>query len=217
MKDIFEKDDLTRDLIIIIVIGVVAYVSFKITPISIDTVTSGSFFQDLFAILQGKITNLTPLQEFIVWVKSVLAVFTVLLFVGIIFVHNRLHEVQKKIFEQYKPINVEEVVAKGKEIQWQIVLNHVNSGNPAEWKLAILEADNILDEILEDKGYQGESLGEKLKSVDPGDLQSYSDAWEAHKVRNKVAHEGSEMDFSEKIARDTINRYEKVFRELGYL
>ncbi|MEK7460323.1 MAG: hypothetical protein AAB628_02100 [Patescibacteria group bacterium] len=217
MKDIFEKDDLTRDFLIILAVVVVAYVNFKITPINIGTVTSGSFFQDFFAFIQGKLTNLTPLQEFLMWVKSVLAVFSVLLILGIVFVHNRMHEVQHKLSKIYKPINVEEVVAKDKAIQWQIVLNHVSSGNPAEWKLAVLEADNILDSILEDRGYRGESLGERLKSVDPGDMQSYSDAWEAHKVRNQIAHEGSNMDFSEKIARDAINRYEKVFKELGYL
>ena len=98
------------------------------------------------------------------------------------------------------------------------IRNKSFSESPAEWKLAILEADNMLDSILESEGYRGESIGEKLKVVDPGDLASYNDAWEAHKVRNQIAHEGAAtMDFSKKMARDTITKFEKVFKELGYI
>ena len=54
--------------------------------------------------------------------------------------------------------------------------------------------------------------------MDPGSLRSYSDVWEAHKVRNRIAHEGAAtMDFSKKEARDTIGKFEKVFKELGYI
>ena len=103
-------------------------------------------------------------------------------------------------------------------VQWQVVLNHLNAETPAEWKLAILEADNMLDEILEAEGYRGESIGDRLKAMDPGSLRSYSDVWEAHKVRNRIAHEGAAtMDFSKKEARDTIGKFEKVFKELGYI
>jgi hypothetical protein len=95
------------------------------------------------------------------------------------------------------------------------VLMHIASPNPNDWKLAIIEADIILDEALKSRGYAGNSLGERLKSISPSQLASLSEAWEAHKVRNRIAHEGADFVLTKRIAEDTISRYRRVFNELG--
>jgi len=101
--------------------------------------------------------------------------------------------------------------------RWSDVVKHVDSPNQNDWRQAILEADIILDEILTKMGYQGESIGEKLKRANKGDFQSLDDAWEAHKVRNQIAHEGSNFALSQYDAKLTINRYKKVFQEFYYI
>jgi hypothetical protein len=85
--------------------------------------------------------------------------------------------------------------------------------NPNDWRQAIIEADIMLDDILSKQGYAGASLGDKLKQVIPADLGSLNDAWEAHKIRNEIAHTGSAYALSETLARRTISRYEKIFNE----
>lgn len=95
------------------------------------------------------------------------------------------------------------------------VLQHLESDRPNDWKLAIIEADIILDEVLKQQGYAGASLGERLKSVAPSQLQSLQDAWEAHKVRNRIAHEGADFVLTHRIAEETIQRYRRVFAEFG--
>jgi hypothetical protein len=92
---------------------------------------------------------------------------------------------------------------------------HLDSENPNDWKLAIIEADIILDEVLKRQGYAGTSLGERLKSISPSVLASLDDAWQAHKVRNQIAHAGAEFVLTHKIARETITQYQRVFKELG--
>jgi hypothetical protein len=92
---------------------------------------------------------------------------------------------------------------------------HIESDNPNDWKLAIIEADIILDEVLKRQGYAGASLGERLKSISPSVLASLDDAWQAHKVRNQIAHAGAEFVLTHKIARETIVQYQRVFKELG--
>ena len=94
---------------------------------------------------------------------------------------------------------------------------HLDSENPNDWKLAIIEADIILDEILKEKGYIGVSLGERLKSISPSQLQSLDDAWQAHKVRNQVAHGGADFILTHKLAQDTIKQYRRVFHEFGVM
>ena len=95
------------------------------------------------------------------------------------------------------------------------VLLHITSSNPNDWKLAIIEADIILDEALKQYGYAGNSLGERLKSISTTQLSTLNEAWEAHKVRNRIAHEGADFVLTKRIAEDTINRYRRVFNELG--
>lgn len=218
MKDFFTWDELTRDLAILAGIGLLMYISAHITPINVDSVTSGNAFSDISAFLQGKIISVTTVQEFFTGIQGLLTVLSLVLFAGIIWIGLRAGDLHHKVHSQYAPIPVEEVEAKGIMVEWQVVLNHINSENPAEWKLAILEADNMLDEILEDQGYVGETVAEKLKVMTPSRIASYEDIWDAHKVRNQIAHGGAiDMELTKKMARDTIAKFENAFKDLGYL
>lgn len=95
------------------------------------------------------------------------------------------------------------------------VLEHSDSEHPNDWKLAIIEADIVLDEILKERGYVGESLGERLRSISSGQLNTLDDAWEAHKVRNKIAHGGTDFVLTKRLSDETIARYRRVFNEFG--
>lgn len=93
------------------------------------------------------------------------------------------------------------------------VLQHIESTNPNDWKLAIIEADIILDDVLKQQGYPGSSLGERLRSISTEQLGSLNDAWEAHKIRNRIAHDGADFVLTKRMAEETINRYRRVFSE----
>lgn len=97
------------------------------------------------------------------------------------------------------------------------VRKHIESDNPNDWKQAVIESDIILDKALKELGYAGVSLGERLRSITPTMMSTVDDAWEAHKVRNQIAHGGADFVLTHKIAKDTIIRYERVFAELGLL
>lgn len=99
--------------------------------------------------------------------------------------------------------------------RWQEVKTHIASGNPNDWRLAIIEADIMLDEVLGELGLAGATIGEKLKSASPNQIRSLDDAWRAHRTRNEIAHAGTDFVLTQRIATDTINQYERVFSELG--
>ncbi len=81
-------------------------------------------------------------------------------------------------------------------------------------KLAILEADKLLDLLLKKKGYSG-SLGEKMKRADK--LFSDSNAvWNAHKLRNRLAHE-LEVQCSPDEFQRAIRGFEKAYKDMGLL
>ena len=97
--------------------------------------------------------------------------------------------------------------------RWRHIESLAGTNNPSDWRQAIIEADIMLDDMLSRQGYIGSGVGDKLKSVEASDFATLDDAWEAHKVRNQIAHQGSAYDLSETLARRTLARYESVFRE----
>jgi hypothetical protein len=101
--------------------------------------------------------------------------------------------------------------------KWRQVLSHVNSQNPAEWRLSILEADVILDDMMKSLGFHGETIGDMLKNTPKGDFKTIDLAWEAHKIRNAIAHEGSDFLLSQRESRRVVGLYETVFKEFSYI
>ena len=102
--------------------------------------------------------------------------------------------------------------------KWQHVQTYMQSNSHVEWRQAILEADIMLDEMLAKIGYAGQSVGEKLKNVEESDFITLQKAWEAHKVRNRIAHGGaSEVRLDRREAERVIGLYEQVFSEFYYI
>jgi hypothetical protein len=139
-----------------------------------------------------------------------------LLIYGIVYAYiraNQLADEVKEILARDELIYAELYRGQQQNNRWQQVMSHLETENPNDWKLAIIEADIILGEVLNEKGYAGTSIGDQLKSVSPTSLRTLDDAWEAHKVRNQVAHGGADFILTKRLARDTIARYQRVFTE----
>jgi len=100
---------------------------------------------------------------------------------------------------------------------WVKTLNYLFSENQSDWKLAVIEADSMLETLLSDLGFKGESLGERLKSADLDRFPSLPAAWEVHAVRNRIAHEGLAFELSQHEAKRVIATYEKIFRQYGFI
>mgnify|MGYP003393009372 CR=1 FL=1 len=106
-------------------------------------------------------------------------------------------------------------IAETKNTRWEKILALANSENPSDRRMAVIEADVMLEELLETLGYQGDSVGEILKSVDKNQFSSIDAAWEAHKVRNTLVHSGATFELSERETKRVIALFEEVFREFA--
>jgi hypothetical protein len=95
--------------------------------------------------------------------------------------------------------------------KWAIIEGYMSSDKSEMWRLGIIEADNLLASALRERGYVGEDLGGMLQSAKFRTVQL---AWDAHKIRNRIAHEGSDYSMPERDARRAFAMYEAVFREL---
>lgn len=144
-------------------------------------------------------------------------VFSLFLILLIFLVASSYTKNKKDLFDMYT--EKEKVKVVGSEIEdkqnnkWLQVERHMSSENPSDWKLAILEADIMLAEMLDKFGLSGETIAEKLKMVEKGDFKTIEQAWEGHKIRNAIAHEGSDFLISQREARRVIDLFKQVFEE----
>ncbi len=174
------------------------------------------FFNKILEIIR-QIEAFFSSAGFAYWIRIILSMAAVLLITIFLYSAVRYHEIKKQQFDKLRKIIVKGPDNSRKNEKWESVLSHGNSANPSDWRLAIIEADTILDEMLKTLGYMGENLGERLKAVDPANFNTIDDAWEAHKVRNKIAHEGSDFQLGRDDARKVLGMYEKVFKEFDYI
>jgi hypothetical protein len=131
--------------------------------------------------------------------------------------YSEIYKEQKsRLYPQVQPAGGP-VTARYVNENWERIQSHINSPNPSDWRLAILEADIALDEILNKIGVPGDTIGDKLKNVERSDFTTIDSAWEAHRIRNRIAHEGADFDLNEREARRVIALYEQVFREFHYI
>lgn len=136
---------------------------------------------------------------------------------GIIFVVIRSRQLFAEDKEQFEAAVARVRGEERESSRWQTIVDAVASSNPVEWRHAVIDADVMLDEALKELGYVGETLGERLKNVPAGGIQNINAAWEAHRVRNEIAHAGSDFILSQREARRAIDNYRLVFDELGII
>lgn len=100
---------------------------------------------------------------------------------------------------------------------WENIRGKLLSDSPSDWRLGIIEADIYMDRQFDAKGFFGDTVGDKLKNLTPDKLPSVQIAWEAHKVRNRIAHDGADFSLTMPEARRVLSYYEIVFRDLGLI
>ena len=123
------------------------------------------------------------------------------------YAHNKA-EYEKRLRED---------VGGSKNEHWGKVLSYLFSQHGSDWKLAIIEADSMLEGLLDQLGFSGETLGDKLKSANQENFPQLTIAWEVHTIRNRIAHEGLSFDLSQHEAKRVIALYEQIFHNYGYI
>lgn len=159
----------------------------------------------------------------ILWWVCLIA--SVPLLVGVIYFLYKyetiLREQRERVYGKSGSIveGVKEEFATAKPAQnetWEKIVALIGSDNPNDWKLAILEADKVLEMVVNTFAVPGDNMGDKMKNIERGDFQSLEEAWQAHKVRNRIAHEQN-FHISQREARIAVDNYEKVFREFDFI
>lgn len=98
--------------------------------------------------------------------------------------------------------------------RWQEIEQLINQGTSAQ-KLAIIEADKLTDKALQDNGYPGDTMGERLKDARHA-LKNNDAIWNAHKLRNRLAHE-HDVSINKIVLTRALNSFKSALKDLGAL
>ncbi len=143
--------------------------------------------------------------------KLLFALFSLAGVVFLIFVHHNTRWLRARplrdLFEFYSLKPYEE---KEFEQNWKKIKKRLERKWESESKLAIIESDRILDNLLKQMGYRGETLGERLKQLKPDLLPNIEEVWVAHKIRNDIIHDPN-YRLPHQEAERAVEIYEKAF------
>jgi hypothetical protein len=103
------------------------------------------------------------------------------------------------------------------QLRWNRITEQATGESEQGWRLAILEADIMLNELLDSLGYKGETMADKMRGVERASFHTIDLAWEAHRIRNRVAHEGAAHILSERETRRVVALYERIFKEFHFV
>lgn len=147
-------------------------------------------------------------------IRIILGLYLVLLFANVV-----LLLFQRGLSENYRrgtlgmdfPVELVSKKSKTKK-RWEEIKKLLKSGNESLYKVAVIEGDNMIDEYVRKMGYGGNTAGERLENILPGQIENVEELKEAHKIRNRVIHE-EDFQLTKTQAEEVLGKYERFLHE----
>jgi hypothetical protein len=165
-----------------------------------------SFWQDLYSVI-----------------RVIFIALDALLLFGFVWVFKKAWEYRPDLIGSFRRTK-EKIITKaelkfdvpGYVKHWKAIREKSVSNPPESFTLAIVAADNLVGDALDDMGLDGEHIADKLEKLNPREIKTLNNLWRAHRVRNDLVHTtGFEIKESE--AEEILNIYESFLKELGAL
>lgn len=146
-------------------------------------------------------------------IKIVIAVLSAGIAVWLIVLSNRLADLNRQITETVNVPPAEPALGGPLQNRWGEILKHLDSVHEGEWKYSVIEADKLVDDQLK-LYFAGETMGERMMGLDKTKLLTIDGLWEAHKIRNQLAHDTNYFLRHAEAVR-AVKLYEQTLQELG--
>lgn len=98
--------------------------------------------------------------------------------------------------------------------QWLAIEQSVGE-DAGSMQFAILQADKLLDKALKERGFDGQTMADRLKNATKN-LSNVNAVWASHKIRNKIAHEDT-LTINRRQTLQVLQGFKRALRDLGAL
>ena len=173
---------------------------------------SGSVLDSFSALSQN-----IYVYRFILTLKIISGTVAALSIMGIVYVLSKSLKLRHEHLGDVPQSQVSsEPVAHPFALEWSGIHSRLDTATDVDAALIIIDADALADRILKELKLPGETMGERLIALGEQKFKAIDDLWDAHKIRNQIAHEGAKnITYSD--AAYALAKYEKAFKELGVI
>lgn len=97
--------------------------------------------------------------------------------------------------------------------RWHATMTKFALGTPEAARVAIIEADTLVDTALKNMQIEGEHLADRLSNLASDDILSMPRIWRAHRMRNDLVHTPG-FAVTPQDADRTMHDYEAFLKEI---
>jgi len=157
------------------------------------------------------------LQERLITVKVVFLLVSFLFSVMIVFFALRTKYLRFRFIEDWIEFFTFQAYPSVKiEKKWKKIKERLEKRQEAEYKIAVIEADELLDELLRKMGFTEGSLEERLEKKFFPTFPFLEELKEARKVKEDLLHD-PDLHLPRERAHRVLEAYEHFFKEMGLL
>lgn len=150
-------------------------------------------------------------SPFFIALKFILAIYITVLFADIIMLLI-VRGFGADIRTAFRGANVPLTSPRKLRKKWNKIEAHLGTNDYSQYKLAVIEADKIVDGIFKSMGLKGNDMIERMKTLNPEQLEAEESLEEAHKVRNKIINDPS-FNIEKNKTKETLDIYAKFLTE----
>ncbi len=185
-------------------------------PTSTNPFFGGESTTDIVQALKDNFGFLVSdkLQHDLLLVKILFIVFSLFSAVAIVYLlkktsyHHLDYLEELDILKDFKDYGVAKALK-----QWKKIKKNFEKDDPVYWKLALLEAEKMLDEILKRMGLGPGTMDERLSRASQDDLPNLADILRARVLCQDVAQD-PDFQLDKEKAEDAFSAFEKALVSL---
>lgn len=146
--------------------------------------------------------------------KTVVLFFSFFFLAGIIYFLFKTSWLKRIILQDlYEILTYKSYETRKLEKSWQKIVKRLEAGLESEYKLAVIEAEEILNQALKGIGLKGESAGERINQLTTTLVSNLDALKDAHKIRSNIVHDPN-YRLSLEEARKILEIYKKSLGDL---
>lgn len=130
---------------------------------------------------------------------------------AIAYSYIRIKEIKQEEEEKWNNYFVRTYPKQDKQTsRWEVIRGLFLSDSEEKWRLAIIESDGMLEEMMKAKGVQGATFADMLKTNPSFLAPILQQVWGVHLLRNRIAHEGLMFKVDRRMANHAYQVYESA-------
>ena len=154
-------------------------------------------------------------SPFFLTLKLILAIYVTVIFADIIMLLS-IRGFGADIKTSFRGTNIPLMSAKGTRRKWKKIEARLETDDYSQYKVAIIEADKMVDGIFKSMRLKGNDMIERLKTLNPEQLEAEEDLEKAHKIRNQIINDPS-FNIEKKEAKEALDIYARFLIENEFM